>query len=75
MDGNVSISVQEGIRTKGSCRRWQDTAGGQRVCMEYGWHVKYRNLNKRASLRVMKRESYPRNLNSLRNDLGCRPRG
>jgi hypothetical protein len=54
--GTVGITVQEGIRKKGPCKRWEDTAGGQRTCAVYSWQVSYRTLNKRASLRVMGRE-------------------
>jgi hypothetical protein len=53
--GTVSISVQEGIRTKGPCQTWEDTPGGQRVCVAYNWHVTYQTRSKRASLRVMAR--------------------
>lgn len=53
--GTVSITVQEGIRTKGPCTQWEDTAGGQRVCVEYSWQVIYRTRKKQASLRVMGR--------------------
>ena len=50
--GTVDISVQEGIRTRGTCKEWREAAGGQRICVEYNWHVAYRTRNKRASLRV-----------------------
>jgi len=53
--GKVTISVQEGIRTKGPCELWEDTPGGQRACVRYSWQVNHRVRSKQASLRVMKR--------------------
>jgi hypothetical protein len=53
--GEVLVSVSEGYRTRGACVRYEQTATGGRVCVEYRWYVDYRNTTKRASLRVTPR--------------------
>ena len=53
--GEVRISVSEGFRSRGACMRYEQTATGGQICVEYRWEVDYRNTTKMASLRVTKR--------------------
>jgi len=53
--GEVRVSVNEGFRRRGDCMRYEQTATGGQVCVEYRWDVDYRNTTKRAFLRVTKR--------------------
>jgi hypothetical protein len=53
--GEVMVSVAEGLRTRGPCMRYTQTASGDQVCAEYRWEVNLRDTSKRASLRVVPR--------------------
>jgi hypothetical protein len=55
VSGSAFITVQEGIRTRGTCEQWEDTPSGGRVCRQYTWYVDLRSASKQAGLRVMKR--------------------
>jgi hypothetical protein len=53
--GEVFVRVSEGYRTRGNCARYEQTAGGSRVCIEYHWDVRFRESMKRARLTVTRR--------------------
>jgi len=53
--GGASVTVEEGFRTRGACMRYQTTAGGDRVCVEYSWTVERRITTKTAALTVIRR--------------------
>jgi hypothetical protein len=50
--GEVLVRVSEGYRTRGACMRYEQTAGGGRVCVQYSWEVRFRESTKRARLTV-----------------------